>query len=107
MPEKDEIATVPFFIHEAVCDKMEKSAQMIAETSEEALKSMDKSNRRMLAALISVCVNIIFTVCSFLFAYTKMNDKWFNFIENNYEEVHDETMLDEGNAKFDSGAFKG
>ncbi len=60
---EDKQASVPFFVHEATMNKM------------------DVNNKRMLIALITVCLTLILTVAAFLMAYTSMNNKWITYIE--------------------------
>lgn len=61
---EDKQASVPFFVHEATMDKM------------------DTNNKRMLIALITVCLTLILTVAAFLRAYTSMNNMWITYIEH-------------------------
>ncbi len=77
--EEKKYEEVPFYIHEAVCDKLQRS-------SKEALDKMDSSNKRLLTALITVCVTLIITVCCFLYAYKDMNNTWMDFFQNRTEE---------------------
>ena len=105
MVEDEKIAVVPFYIHEAVCDKMERS-------SRSALDKMEASNKRMMACLVVVCLTLIITVCSFLIAYKSMNDTWIGFFdklrqEELQEEVQNDIILDERDEGADSNSFKG
>lgn len=87
MPEEEKIVTVPFFIHEAVCDKLERAHTASLEASKDALDKITLCNRRMLMALVVVCAALIITVFGFLHAYTNMNDTWINYYDNHSEVV--------------------
>lgn len=67
MSENEKQASVPFFVHEATMNKM------------------DVNNKRMLVALITVCITLIITVCCFLTAYRTMNNSWMTFVEKQQE----------------------
>lgn len=97
--EEEKIASVPYYIHEAVCDKMER-------TSEAALSRMETSNRRMMVSLIVVCLTLIVTVCSFLCAYKKMNDTWMSFLRSTQQEEVQNDIY-EGDAGANPESFAG
>ena len=101
MDDEEKIVSVPYFLHEAVCDKMER-------TSEHALEKMEASNRRMMMSLIVVCLTLIVTVCSFLVAYKHMNDTWIEFFDTiqNGEKL-DDTILNERNERANPEAPEG
>lgn len=71
MSENEKQASVPFFVHEATMNKM------------------DVNNKRMLVALITVCITLIITVCCFLTAYRSMNNSWMTFVEKQQEVTAD------------------
>ena len=61
MEEKQ--ASVPFFVHEATLNKL------------------DISNKRMLVALVTVCITLIITVGCFVTAYVRTNHDWMEYAE--------------------------
>ena len=63
MDEKNTPACVPFFAHE------------------NALEHSNMSNRRMLIALICVCVTFIITILVFVIGYTEREKNWLNTVE--------------------------
>lgn len=91
MEDKEKYSDVPFYIHEAVCDKIERSGKAAIENlkqaSSEAMSKMDKSNKRMLAALIAVCVTLLLVVFGFLNAYKVMTKSWVGFIDSHFNET--------------------
>lgn len=101
MEEKEQMASVPFYIHEATCDKLERS-------NERAMEKMNLSNKRLLAALITVCVTLIITVGCFLLAYRDMNNTWLAFYESHaIEGVQDGAVFVQGDAADNQAAFQG
>lgn len=107
MLEEEKIASVPYYIHEAVCDKMERATKAALESNRIALEKMDRSNKRILTALIVVCLTLLITVCCFLVAYKDMNNTWLDFFENHAEEVQNGIVFDERNQGVDSKPFEG
>lgn len=91
MEDKERHDDVPFYIHEAVCDKIERSGRAAIEnlkqSSSEAMSKMDKSNKRMLTALIAVCVTLLLVVFGFLNAYKIMTKSWVGFIDSHFNET--------------------
>ena len=101
MEDKEKLEDVPFYIHEAVCDKIERAGKSALEKLEKnsanALSTMDKSNKRMLAALIAVCVTLLIAVFGFLNAYKVMTKTWVGFIDSHFNEtVEEERGEDDG-----------
>lgn len=60
----DEKAQVPYFIHEGV------------------VEHMNRCNRRMLIALLAVCVTFVITIVIFVVGYTVRNRDWINCVQN-------------------------
>lgn len=60
----DEKAQVPYFIHEGV------------------VEHMNRCNRRMLIALLTVCVTFVITIVIFVVGYTVRNRDWINCVQN-------------------------
>lgn len=101
MDDKEKHEDVPFYIHEAVCDKIERvgkaAMEKLEKTSSDALSTMDKSNKRMLAALVAVCVTLLIVVFGFLNAYKVMTRTWVGFIDSHFnEEIETEEGTDDG-----------
>ena len=97
MEDKEQMASVPFFIHEATCEKMEN-----------AMEKLNESNKRLLAALVVVCVTLVITVACFLCAYRDMNNTWLNYVMNQrIEEVQDGNVFVQGDAADHPAAFQG
>lgn len=98
MDDKDK-REVPFYIHEAVCDKIERTGkaaiEQLRQSSSEAMSKMDKSNRRMLSALIAVCITLLITAFLFLNAYKVMTKTWVGFIDDHFNET---TYTEDGDA---------
>ena len=49
--------------------------------AENQVMHMDVANKRMLAALISVCITFILTIVIFVFGYTIREKNWLNTIK--------------------------
>jgi hypothetical protein len=112
---EEKIASVPYYLHEAVCERMERTTSLALdannnalETNKNAMEKLNISNRRLLIALVTVCVTLVITVCCFLSAYKDMNKNWMDFFENHItEEVTDGSLLDERDPGANSGASEG
>ena len=50
--------------------------------ADKALMHMNYSNKRMLIALITVCVTFIITILVFVIGYTKREENWLHTIAN-------------------------
>lgn len=89
---------VPFYIHEAVCDKLERNGkeaiENLKQTSSEAMSKMDKSNKRMLIALVAVCATLLIAVFGFLNAYKTMTGSWIGFLNGHFNEEVEEVAND-------------
>ena len=90
--EYEELATIPFYIHEAVCDKIERNTEF-------ALTKMDDGNRRMMNVIIAVCVTLAICIVMSVVGFIVINKRWINYLDTHYtvEEVNDGNVLDEGN----------
>ena len=98
MEDKENYQEVPYYLHEAVCDKIERTGKealdKLEKSSNDALSKMDKSNRRMLSALIAVCITLLIVVFGFLNAYKVMTKSWVTFIDNHFNEAVEEETED-------------
>ena len=61
--EKNKQACVPFFVHE------------------NCMMHYNAANKRMLVALITVCITFILTIVIFVFGYTVREKNWLDTIE--------------------------
>lgn len=59
--------------------------------AENQVMHMDKTNKRMLVALLAVCITFILTIIIFVCGYTVREKNWLNTIENmnTQQEVSD------------------
>lgn len=92
---------VPFYIHEAVCEKIERTGkealESLKQTSSDAMQKMDRSNKRILVALLLVCVTLLFIVYGFLNTYKVMTTSWVGFIDSHFnDKIEDEEGVDDG-----------
>jgi len=60
---KDEQTCIPFFV------------------AENQIMHMDATNKRMLIALLAVCITFILTIVIFVFGYTVREKNWLNTIK--------------------------
>ena len=60
----------------------EKQAMIPFFVAENQVMHMDKSNHRMLIALVSVCATFILTIIIFVFGYTIREKNWLNTIND-------------------------
>ena len=116
MDEKDKKQEVPFYIHEAVCDKIERvgkeALENLKQTTSESMSKMDRSNKRMLVALMTVCITLLIAIFGFLTTYKSMTGTWIGFINSHFseevetEEVENDGLFVQGNSTDDYGSLE-
>ena len=72
----------------------DKQVQIPFFVAENQLMHMDKSNKRMLAALIAVCATFILTIVIFVFGYTIREKNWLNTLSEIKSPVAEVTDAD-------------
>ena len=87
MSENEKQATIPYFVHEATIDKM------------------DRNNKRLLHALIVVCVTLFITVTSlvlmFTTTYKNLSNSFINYIETHQIEVSADGVYEQSDTQSD------
>ena len=61
---------------------MSEKEQVHTIEADKALMHMNYSNKRMLIALVTVCVTFIITILVFVIGYTEREKNWLNTITN-------------------------
>lgn len=125
MDDRDKYEEVPFFIHEATCDKLQRmsdnameklveSTKSSIEANKETIKKMEGNNKRMLIALIVVCVTLVITALAYLSAYKDLNIRWMTYLRGYIEDgVVEEELIEngdifvQGDAVSDQESFEG
>lgn len=85
--EKQEKA-VQYFVVEGIMTRMDMAMDRLKESSADSLakmsatvKEMSMNNKRMLIALVTVCVTLVFAIVIFVVGYTINNNNWIRYVE--------------------------